>query len=242
MSCAWFDGNGFALDLETTGPDPEADRVVSCHLIRFSPTGLVPTESRSWLVNPGIPIPPGATAVHGITDAQAAAGVAREAFLQEVVERLRSVAASGLPLVIMNASFDLTLLNREATRIFTDPSKLASLYVLDPRCIDLGLEMYRKGKRKLADLCAYYGVRQDGAHSSQGDALAAARLVWVMAKRWPLSRHTPTEMMRFQREAYEATQKRLAEYAAEQGKPWKSNPPGWPIWESPGTQQAQDHD
>lgn len=233
MTCAWFDGNGFALDLETTGPDPEADRVVTSHLIRFSPQGLVPTESRSWLVNPGVPIPPEATAIHGITDAQVAAGVPRETFVREAVEALARVASTALPVVIMNASFDLTLLNREATRIGVSPTRMSELYVLDPRCIDLGLERYRKGKRKLADLCAYYGVKQDGAHSSQGDALAAARLVWVMAKRWPLSKHTPVEMMRFQREAYEATQKRLAEYAAEQGKPWKSVPPGWPIWERP---------
>jgi DNA polymerase-3 subunit epsilon len=54
------------FDLETTGVDPENDRIVQIALIRVEPGGA--RQTFETLVNPGCPIPPQATAVHGITD------------------------------------------------------------------------------------------------------------------------------------------------------------------------------
>lgn len=54
------------FDLETTGVDPDNDRIVQVAMIRVEPDG----SRRTWetLVNPQRPIPPAATAVHGISD------------------------------------------------------------------------------------------------------------------------------------------------------------------------------
>ncbi|MCP4573517.1 MAG: 3'-5' exonuclease [bacterium] len=54
------------FDLETTGIDVEKDRIVQIGMIRVEPGG----ERTDWesLVNPERPIPPEATAVHGISD------------------------------------------------------------------------------------------------------------------------------------------------------------------------------
>ena len=55
------------FDLETTGIDVEKDRIVQIAMIRVEPGGRRTTYET--LVNPEQPIPPGASAVHGIHDA-----------------------------------------------------------------------------------------------------------------------------------------------------------------------------
>ena len=58
------------FDLETTGLDVKNDRIVELALIKVTPQGDVLERVRRY--NPGLPIPPEATAVHGITDADVA--------------------------------------------------------------------------------------------------------------------------------------------------------------------------
>ena len=54
------------FDLETTGLFPKRDRIIELGAIKVMPDGT--EEERCWLLNPGIPIPPESTAVHGIAD------------------------------------------------------------------------------------------------------------------------------------------------------------------------------
>src|SRR3954464_107202 len=58
------------IDFETTGFDPELDRVVEIGVVCFH-HGEV-SNRVNWLVQPGMPIPEGAISVHGITDAMVA--------------------------------------------------------------------------------------------------------------------------------------------------------------------------
>ncbi len=58
------------IDLESTGTSPERDRIVEIAILKLHPDGR--EESRCKRVNPGVPIPPDATAVHGINDADVA--------------------------------------------------------------------------------------------------------------------------------------------------------------------------
>lgn len=58
------------FDLETTGTDVVNDRIVEIAILKVYPNGN--KESKTWLVNPQMPIPPSATAVHGITDEKVA--------------------------------------------------------------------------------------------------------------------------------------------------------------------------
>ncbi len=59
-------GRWAAFDTETTGVDVEIDRIVSAALVVQDAPGLRPRVTR-WLVNPGVPVPEAATAVHGLT-------------------------------------------------------------------------------------------------------------------------------------------------------------------------------
>ena len=54
------------IDVQSTGLDTRTARIVRMSVLKVSPDG--DRRSRSVLVNPGVPIPPGASAVHGITD------------------------------------------------------------------------------------------------------------------------------------------------------------------------------
>lgn len=54
-----------AVDVETTGLDPKTDRIVEIGVVKFRNGRILGT--RSWLVNPGMPVPPSAVRVHGIT-------------------------------------------------------------------------------------------------------------------------------------------------------------------------------
>lgn len=169
------------FDLETTGIDVESSRIVTATVAVLDATGNV-VERTDWLLDPGIEIPEGATAVHGITTDHAlkhgrlaADGVA------EIVATIRTLLARGLPLVAYNAPYDLTLLNRESMR-HGIPPLVAPSPVIDPLVIDKGVDRYRRGKRTLAVTSAFYGVSLDDAHDSGADAIAAGRVAQAIAK------------------------------------------------------------
>lgn len=171
-----------AFDLETSGVDVETDRIVTATLIRIHGRQ---TETRSWLINPGVPIPAGATAVHGVTDEMAAKGVDPVIGCAEILAELDECWTSGRPVIIYNASYDLTLLDRELRRHCKVSLDGVIGKVIDPFVIDKALDPYRKGKRTLTATCEHYGVRLDGAHNAEADALGAARVAYMLAQKYP---------------------------------------------------------
>lgn len=184
----WYEGPLAAFDTETTGVDVETDRVVSAALVVQAAAGG-PAEVVRWLVDPGIPVPAAAEAVHGLSDEFLRQhGRAPGPAVEELARELAARCAAGFPLVVMNAPFDLTLLDRELRRhrgaalstYFTGPAWC----VLDPRVLDKHLDRYRKGRRTLTDLCAHYAVPLDTAHDAAADATASLHLVRAIGRRY----------------------------------------------------------
>lgn len=95
-----------ALDVEATGPDPERDAPVAVAAWRFE--GHAPVAHWVTLVNPGRPIPPSATAIHGITDAMVANAPGIEVAL--AIPALRALFAGGAMPVAHNAAYDAAFL------------------------------------------------------------------------------------------------------------------------------------
>ncbi|OAH64081.1 DNA polymerase III subunit epsilon [Dietzia cinnamea] len=161
-----------AFDLETTGPDPRTAHVVTSALIEIDGPRK---RERNWLADPGIEIPEGATAVHGITTAHAREhGRPHAEVIAETVEAIRQGWRDGRTLVVFNACYDLTILRR------WHPTFEVAGPVIDPYVVDRAVDPFRKGKRTLEALCGQHGVRLDAAHEAAADALAAARLAWKM--------------------------------------------------------------
>lgn len=163
-------GRLLAFDLETTGPDPRTAHVVTSALVAIDGPHKV---SRGWVADPGVEIPPGATAVHGITTEYAREhGRPHAEVVAETIEGIRAGWREGRTLVVFNACFDLTILRR------WDPTFEVLGPVVDPFVIDRAVDTFRRGKRTLEAVCTFHGVRLDGAHEAEADALAAARLAW----------------------------------------------------------------
>ncbi|MFC8463355.1 exonuclease domain-containing protein [Streptomyces sp. NPDC057250] len=186
------------VDLETTGVDPEADRIVTASVVRYG--GGLSTARRSWLADPGVEIPEEATALHGVTGEHAREyGRPAGDVVEEVVAALAEEVTAGWPLVAMNAQFDLTMLDREARRYGVRPlTDRVSPRVLDPRVLDKRLDRYRRGGRTLTDLCRHYVVQLDDAHTSEADAVAACAVVWKIANRYRVLTRTSLEELHAQ--------------------------------------------
>lgn len=172
------------FDLETTGVDTATARIVTAHVGLIDETGAV-VERKDWIVNPGVPIPEGAAAVHGITDDRAKRfGRPPGEVIAEILAAIRSVFARGFPLVVYNAPYDLTLLAAEADRHRLWQLE-ATAPIVDPFVLDKQIDRYRKGKRTLSAASEVYGVSLTDAHDAGADAIAAGRLAQAMARRFP---------------------------------------------------------
>ncbi|HEY9369837.1 3'-5' exonuclease [Streptomyces sp.] len=230
----WYEGPLAAFDTETTGVDVEEDRIVSAALVVQDTAGGRPRITR-WLVNPGIPVPRGATEIHGLTDDHLQRNGRWPApVMEEVARALTEQSAAGRPLVVMNAPFDLTILDRELRR--HRASSLARymenvpLCVLDPRVLDKHLDRYRKGRRTLTDLCAEYGVELTGAHDAAADAVAALDVVRAVARKFSsrLERLTPAELHARQAVWHAAQARGLQAWFTRNGTPEPVDP-AWPL-------------
>lgn len=228
MSATWADGPLAAFDLETTGVDVTVDRIVTASVVTIS--GATP-RVRSWLADPGVEIPAGATAVHGVTTEHARShGSPAQLVASQVATALVEVWSLGMPVVIFNAPYDLTLLAYELRRYgYATPT--AGL-VIDPLVLDKKLDRFRKGSRKLVDVAKHYGITltEDDAHTSAGDCLAAARVAWKLARLYPLvGRMAPAELMEFQAAAYREQAVSFRQHLQRQGKPADDVTTEWPI-------------
>jgi len=184
---AWHKGPMLVFDTETTGVDVNADRIVTATVASIIPGK--PVAAITWLINPLIPIPKTASDVHGITDSQAQAeGVFPAKAIAQIADSLGRAGGDGVPVVAFNASFDFTILDRECRRHnipFPTP------FVIDPFVIDKVMDKWRKGSRTLTATCQHYKVALNGAHDATEDALAAGRVAWRMAERWPRELQIP---------------------------------------------------
>jgi DNA polymerase-3 subunit epsilon len=178
------------FDLETTGVDTDTARIVSACIALLDPDGGV-IARWDWLADPGVEIPLGASAVHGITTERARAlGRPAAHVVAEIAQSLRMVFGLGMPLVVYNAPYDLTLLDRECRRHGL-PAVESAAPVIDPLVLDKALDRYRKGKRTLEVTAALYGIPLDDAHDAGSDAIAAGRVAQALGRAYPIELDVP---------------------------------------------------
>ncbi|MBZ4486478.1 3'-5' exonuclease [Microbacterium sp. cx-55] len=171
------------FDLETTGIDTVNDRIVTAHVGVLDSDGHV-CEAHAWAADPGIEIPAGATAVHGITTERARAdGRPAAEVVGEILDALRDLFARGIAVVAYNAPFDFSMLKHEALRYGHAPI-VAPTPVIDPLVLDKAVDRYRRGKRTLGVVAEHYAVPLLGAHDAAADAIAAGRIAQALADRF----------------------------------------------------------
>ncbi|MEV6738610.1 exonuclease domain-containing protein [Streptomyces sp. NPDC051104] len=230
----WLDFPLVGFDCETTGVDVRRDRIVSACVVRWG--GGQPTEPRNWLSDVGgMEIPAEATAIHGISTERARTeGRPAAEVIREVTESLSAYSMVGLPIVAMNAQFDLTLLERECERYGVKSLWASTPVVLDPRVLDKHVAKFRKGKRNLGAICSFWGVKLDGAHNAEVDAKAACGVVWKIARRYPwLTREELGDLHEMQAAWAREQTREFREYLASVGHQVDDDPFDWPLLPAP---------
>ena len=162
------------FDLETTGLDLKKDRIVELALIKMTPHGDVLERVRRF--NPEMPIPPEATAVHGISDADVADEepfCRRAAALAQILE--------GCDLSGFNVRrFDVPLLMAEFKRCGV-PFSLEGRRVVDVQNI-----FHREERRDLSAAARFYlGREHEEAHTALGDIRTSAAVLGAQLERYP---------------------------------------------------------
>lgn len=166
-----------AIDTETTGLDERKARVVQLAAIKLRGGRILPGRRFQALINPGIPIPPLSSAVHGIRDADVTDAAPFDSVWPVFQEFTGPRAFIGY-----RTGFDVAILRREC--------RLAGVQWIDrPQFCIRALSRIAAppslSNTSLENLCDWLGITIEGRHTAMGDAVAAAK-VW--AKLIPLLR------------------------------------------------------
>jgi len=153
------------IDLETTGVNPASDRIIDMAALKANVNGTI--ETKTWRVNPGIPIPEATTKIHGIKNEDVADAPFFAAVAPQILDFIGAADLGGynstrfdIPLLIeefMRADFDFDLKNRkliDAQHIF---------YMMEPRTLSAAYKFYCGKKLEnahsaVADITATYEV------------------------------------------------------------------------------------
>ena len=161
------------FDLETTGTDIGRDRVIEIGLVRLEPDG----RRADWVrrVNPGVPIPPEATAIHGITDDDVRDAPPLEAIAEELTRLLEGADIAGYN----SLGFDWPFLAAELERVGRPLDRSG------PRHVDAMRIFHLKEPRDLSAALRFYcGRDHGGAHSALADASATLDILEAQIRRY----------------------------------------------------------
>ncbi len=162
------------LDLETTGINVTSDRIVELSVLKISPKGT--EEWMTTRVNPGIPIPPKTTAIHGIKDED----VVNSPTFKEIAKNLAAFL-EGSDLAGYNAvKFDIPVLAEEFLRCNIDFNFTKRKY------IDVQVIFHKKEQRTLSAAYQFYCKKElEGAHGSKADTAATYEVLKSQLDRYP---------------------------------------------------------
>lgn len=161
------------FDLETTGTQVATDRIVEISVIKLMPDGTEQVLTR--LVNPGMPIPPEAAAVHGITDEKVADAPAFKDIANEVIAFIADSDLAGYNCL----KFDVPLLMEEFLRNGFD------LDMRKRRVVDVQNIFHRMEQRTLSAAYRFYcNGDLTNAHSAEADTRATKEVLLAQVQRY----------------------------------------------------------
>lgn len=161
------------FDLETTGVNITRDRIVEISLIKVMPNGNEEVKTRR--INPEMPIPAEATAVHHITDEM----VANEPTFKQLARSLADIF-KGCDIAGYNSNrFDIPMLDEEFRRCGVD------FDFSHCRFIDVQTIFHKKEQRTLEAAYRFYcGKTLEGAHSANADTRATYEVLKAQLDRY----------------------------------------------------------
>ena len=162
------------FDLETTCINISKDRIVEISILKVYPNGN--KESKTWLVNPEMPIPAVTTAVHGITNEK----VANEPTFKELAPQINKMI-SGCDLAGYNSNkFDIPLLAEELLRVGYD-FDMSNTVAVDVQNI-----FHKMEQRTLVAAYKFYCDKDlNNAHSAEADTMATYEVLKSQLDKYP---------------------------------------------------------
>ncbi len=162
------------FDLETTGIDIVKDRIIEISYVKVFPNGK--EESKTMRINPGMPIPPASTAIHGITDDDV-----KDCPLFKNVAKQLAAQIEGCDLAGYNSNrFDIPLLAEEFLRAGVD------IDLTRRKFIDVQTIFYKMEQRTLAAAYKFYCQKSlENAHTAAADTMATYEVLKAQLDRYP---------------------------------------------------------
>jgi DNA polymerase-3 subunit epsilon len=162
------------FDLETTGMNIAADRIVEISYLKIYPDQR--EEIKTLRINPSIPIPPETTAIHGITDDD----VKSAPTFNEVAQTLAN-SFEGCDFAGYNSNkFDLPLLAEEFLRADVD------FDLKKRKFIDVQVIFYKQEQRTLSAAYQFYCNKAlENAHSAEADTRATYEVLQSQLDMYP---------------------------------------------------------
>lgn len=162
------------FDTETTGTNVAVDRIVELAILKIFPDGS--TVSKRSYVNPEMPIPPGATKVHGITDEMVANAPTFKQISKSIFQFMSDSDLGGHN----SDRFDIPLLSEEFARVeITFP-------LPDQKSVDtMGIMTVKEPRTLEGALMFYTGEVIVDAHSADADTSATYKVLLGQLERYP---------------------------------------------------------
>ena len=161
------------FDLETTGVNVSRDRIVEISILKVFPNGN--KESKTWLVNPEIPIPSEVSKIHGITNDM----VKEEPSFKVIAPDIKSMINNSDLAGFNSNKFDIPLLAEELLRSKLD-FNLENILTIDVQNI-----FHKMEQRTLSAAYQFYcGKSLENAHSSKADTLATFEVLEAQIEKY----------------------------------------------------------
>lgn len=170
-----------ALDLETTGLDPDKDAILSLGWVCIRNMQVDLGSAQHRLVKPFRAIPEESAVIHHITDDQAAAGESLRDVLGELLQLL-----AGKVLIAHHAKVEVGFLRRACEHYFGDGflMRVIDTQEVARRTLAMRDQVIRSGDLRLSELRESYGLPRYRLHNALSDALAAAELYLAQLARY----------------------------------------------------------
>ena len=161
------------FDLETTGINITTDRIVEISILKVYPNGN--KESKTWLVNPEMPIPAEVSAIHGITDDK----VANEPTFKQLASEINNMIKDADLAGFNSNRFDIPLLAEEMLRADMDFDMKSRL------AIDVQTIFHKMEQRTLSAAYKFYCDKTlENAHTAAADTLATYEVLEAQVERY----------------------------------------------------------
>jgi DNA polymerase-3 subunit epsilon len=184
------------FDLETTGIDISKDRIVEIAIFKVFPNGN--KESKTWLVNPTIPIPSETTAIHGISNEKVASEPTFAELSSTIYNMIKDCDLAGFN----SDRFDIPLLAEELLRAGVDFDMKNTV------AVDIQTIFHKKEERTLGAAYKFYcGETLENAHSAQADTMATYEILKSQFDRYSDLPHDMKSLSEY------TTRKKTADFA-----------------------------